>query len=187
MDRPKRSPTKRPLKRRKPNMTRIRTSRSYTVSEVADCLNRSVRTVRYWIRQGLPVLPRTSPRLIDGAVLRSWLKDKWDKNKRPCEFGELYCCKCRAARTPKPKSLKTEPGFDRSTVLISGDCSLCGTAMRLSRKVDDLPKILSAMKLTTQAEPDLTGYRSPAAKLTFWHHPSEEQHNYDEEGKDSVH
>ncbi|HCX08787.1 MAG TPA: DNA-binding protein, partial [Hyphomonas sp.] len=60
--------------KRKPNVSLIQTSRSYTIREVAERLDRQVETVRTWVQEGLPVLPGTTPRLIDGAELKEWLK-----------------------------------------------------------------------------------------------------------------
>lgn len=173
--------------RRKPNVNLIQTSRSYTVPEASKRLGRSVYTVRHWIKEGLPVLPGTRPRLIDGADLKDWLKAKWARRKKPCGLGELYCCKCHKPRAPDPLSVKTGEGLSPKTVRISGRCGICGTPLQQVRKLENLPEILAAMRGQAKAELNLTGYRDPSANPTLW--SGQGVFNFDqyEGGSGSVH
>ncbi len=173
--------------RRKPKINLIQTSRTYKVIEIAKRLDRTVYTVRNWINQGLPVIPDTSPRLIDGAVLKDWLKAKWAKRKKPCGIGELYCCKCCKPRAPHPTSVKTAAGLGSSTVRLSGKCRVCGAGMQQVRKLSDLPEILAVMRGQAKAESNLTGYREPCAKPTLWQGQGAFDFDAYEGGSDSVH
>lgn len=173
--------------RRKPNINLIQTSRCYTVSEIAKRLDRTVYTVRSWINEGLAVMPDTSPRLIDGAVLKGWLKAKWAKRKKPCGIGELFCCKCGKPREPDPVSVQTAAGLGPATVKVSGKCGACGTPMQQARKLSDLPEILSAMRKQAKADSNLLGYRDPSAKPTLWQGQGVLNFEDFEGGSDSVH
>ena len=173
--------------RRKPNVNLIQKSRCYTVSEVAKRIDRTVHTVRSWINQGLPVLPETSPRLIDGAELKDWLIAKWAKRKQPCEIGELFCCKCGKPSAPDPISVKTAAGLSPTTANISGKCGTCGTPMQQVRKLSDVPQILVAMQGQAKAESNLIGYRDPSAKPTLWQGQGAFDFDDYEGGSDSVH
>ena len=154
-------------KPRKPDLRRIKTTLSYTVPEIADLLDRRASTVTRWIREGLPVLPETRPRLIDGVVLKAWLAEKWAARKRPCSLAELYCCKCRAPRTPDPASVETSP-ISAQTVMVRGKCGQCGSAMQLARPTANLAEIIAAMTASTQQQERLTGYGETGVKPTIW-------------------
>jgi|GEM_PF-793670 len=173
--------------KRKPNFSLIQTSRCYTVGEAAKRLDRTVHTVRSWIKQGLPVLPDTSPRLIDGAELKAWLKTKWTRRKRPCGVGELFCCKCCQPRAPHPKSVNTAAGLGPTTVRVTGKCGVCGTLIQQVRKLSELPEILAEMRAIPKVEPDLIGYRDRIVKPTLWHRRDVLDTDGCEGGSDSVH
>ena len=155
-------------KKKKPNVNLIQTSRSYTIREVAARLDRQVHTVRAWVKDGLPVLPDTTPRLIDGAELKAWLKAKWAKRKMPCGLGELFCCKCCKQRAPDPNSVQTEPAAVAASTLIKGKCGECATPMQQVRKTADLPEILREMMGKAKADSNLTDYRDPRANAPLW-------------------
>lgn len=174
-------------KKRKPNVNLIQTSRSYTIREVAARLDRHVHTVRAWVKEGLPILPDTAPRLIDGAELKAWLKDKWARRKKPCGLGELYCCKCCKPRAPDPNSVKTEPAAVAATTLIRGICSECATPMQQVRKTANLPEILREMMGKAKADSNLTGYRDPRANTPLWSGQGAFDFDQYEGGSGSVH
>jgi hypothetical protein len=173
--------------RRKPNINLIATSRCYSVREAAERLDRTVYTLRNWITQGLPVLPDVNPSLIDGAILKAWLKAKWAKRKKPCGIGELFCCKCGEPRAPDPASVKTGSGLSPTTANVSGKCATCGTHMQQARKMSDLPEILAAMRGQAKADSNLIGYRHPCAKPTHWQGQGVLNFEQHEGGSDSVH
>jgi len=154
--------------KRQPNVSLIQTSRSYTIREVAKRLDRQVETVRDWIQEGLPVLPGTTPRLIDGAELKEWLKARQAKRKKACGPGKLFCCKCCEPRSPDPTTVETEPTVMAATTLIRGKCQVCGTSMHQARKTADLPCILREMMGKAKAERNLEGYRAPGANPPLW-------------------
>lgn len=147
-------------KKRKPNISLISVRKSYEVGEIARLLDRRTDTVRGWIKEGLPILPGSKPRLIDGAELKAWLQAKWEKRKKPCAIDQLHCCKCRKPRAPDPSSVKTEP-VTAKTVLIRGKCGVCGTAMQQVRKTETLTETIVAMKALKQAPHSLPGYLDP--------------------------
>ena len=147
-------------KKRKPNISLISVRKSYEVREIARLLDRSTYTLRAWINEGLPVLPGSKPRLIDGAELKAWLDAKWAKRKKPCAIGELHCCKCRNPRAPGPKTVRTEP-LTAKTTLIRGKCHVCGTAMQQIRKTEALAETIAVMTALKQAPHSLPGYLDP--------------------------
>lgn len=147
-------------KKRKPNISLISVRKSYEVWEIARLLDRRTATVCGWIKEGLPVLPGSKPRLIDGAELKAWLQAKWEKRKKPCAINQLRCFKCRKSREPDPTTVKTEP-VTAKTVLIRAKCRTCGTAMRQLRKTEALAETIAAMTALKQAPDSLAGYLDP--------------------------
>lgn len=113
-------------KKRKPDLRRIRTSHTYTVPEVADALDRSVATVRSWIRNGLPTLDGNRPVLVLGSDLKEWLADRWRARRRPCARDEFYCFRCHEPRRAMVGSVEIVLGNARR-VSVTGRCEVCGT------------------------------------------------------------
>lgn len=82
------------------NARAIRKHHSYTVEEAAEALGAHPQTVRAWISMGLPVLASSRPHLILGAHLREFLDKRQTARRRPLGPDELYCLRCRAAKSP---------------------------------------------------------------------------------------
>lgn len=109
-------------KRVNPNRSKIH--RSYTVEEIAELFDVHKRTVRNWIKSGLPVSDKARPLLILGTDLRLFLKQHRKKNKRNCKPTEAYCCRCREAREITSNSvsfIQCGEGVGR----VFGRCSQC--------------------------------------------------------------
>lgn len=111
-------------KRLNPNLAKIH--RSYTVEEAAELYEVHKRTVRNWIKSGLPVYNELRPLLILGTDLRLFLRKHRVGNKRQCKSSEIYCLKCRAPRTPISDSMNfiQLPG---GTGRVFAICSECGS------------------------------------------------------------
>lgn len=111
-------------KRLNPRLSKIH--RSYTVEEVAKLYGVHKKTVRNWIKNGLPVFNEVRPLLILGTDLRLFLQQKRDKSRSQCKEGEMYCLKCRAPRKPNTEAVKfiqSEHGIGR----MFARCSRCGS------------------------------------------------------------
>ena len=57
-------------------------------------------TVANWLKNGLSSIDDRRPVLIQGLVLRTFLQERRNRQKRRCAIGELYCLKCRAPKPP---------------------------------------------------------------------------------------
>ncbi|MEQ5316612.1 helix-turn-helix domain-containing protein [Providencia vermicola] len=107
------------------NPNRIKVYRSYTVIDVSETLGVHPKTVRNWIRVGLPVIDERRPLLIYGADLKIYLKQKRRSYMYHCEVHEMYCFKCKSAKTPKRESLMfiAKPA---GMAQMAGYCCECG-------------------------------------------------------------
>jgi len=107
------------------NINRIKIHRSYTVKEVSELFDVHPKTVRNWIRAGLPVADGKRPLLINGIDLKIFLKKKRNSNKYRCEAHEMCCFKCKQATNPSIEllSFTAKPG---GMVQMSGRCNECG-------------------------------------------------------------
>jgi DNA-binding XRE family transcriptional regulator len=79
---------------------RIKIHRSYTVEELADTLGVHKNTVRSWIKSGLSPTDDRRPSILRGVDVATFLNSRRQASKRPCGPGEMYCFKCRTAKTP---------------------------------------------------------------------------------------
>ena len=119
-------------KKRKPDLRLIRTSHTYTVPEIARTLDRTARTVRGWIRDGLPILEGSRPPLVLGAALKTWLADRWASCERPCAHDEIFCFGCQVPRHAALGSVEIVPR-NKLTVTVTGKCAVCGTRIKQFR------------------------------------------------------
>lgn len=105
----------------------IRQNYTYSVYEIAEIYNLTPDTVFRWIRyEGLLRITSSKKYFIHSSELLKFLKQRNGKNKKPCEYGEIYCCKCRLPRNPKPSSL-TNKKCPNETIRISAKCGTCDT------------------------------------------------------------
>ena len=107
------------------NPNRIKIHRSYTVIEVSETLGVHPKTVRNWIRAGLPVVDEKRPLLIIGADLKIHLKQKRKTYMHRCEVNEMYCFKCKQPKAPSIESLQfvAKPA---GMAQMRGRCDECG-------------------------------------------------------------
>lgn len=117
------------LKRRRTyNERLVKTCRSYTIQEAARLLGAHENTVRCWIVEGLPIIRKPRPAIILGRELRPFLKDRKKAKKCPSGKGEIFCVRCRCARTPAGLMADYEPKTATSGDLI-GLCPVCDALM----------------------------------------------------------
>lgn len=153
-------------KRRKPDLRRIRTSKTYTLPEIAKTLDRNIATIRSWVRQDLPLLSKQKPLLVLGSDLKRWPAATWKAKARKCQSDELFCFKCRVPRKPKLASVEILPRNEK-TVAIKGRCEVCGTRMNQTgsaAKIDEIKNRFGALTLQTQR---LTGSGNTSDKHSF--------------------
>jgi len=112
------------MRRRRPNPRLAKIHRSYTVEEIAALYGNHKNTVRDWIKKGLPAIDDRRPKLILGRELREFLQARRTKNKCSLKAGEIYCVRCRAARSPAGDMADYEPLTETQGNLI-GICPRC--------------------------------------------------------------
>jgi hypothetical protein len=88
------------MSKRHPNPRLAKIHRNYTVEEIANLFGVHKNSVRNWVKGGLPTSDDRRPMLILGRDLVAFLHARRVKNKRPCQPGEIYCMRCRAAQRP---------------------------------------------------------------------------------------
>lgn len=76
----------------------IKSLRCYTIQEVAELTQHSTRTVRTWIKSGLPVMASERPTYIRGDDLIAYIRKQRAERKTDVLLHEFFCLKCRAAR-----------------------------------------------------------------------------------------
>ena len=67
------------------NPNKCKIHRSYTVVEVTELLDVHKRTVRNWIKKGLPTFKDIRPQLILGTDLKLFISNKRKENKHRCK------------------------------------------------------------------------------------------------------
>lgn len=115
-------------KKRKPDFRRVGPSRTYSIIELAEALQRDPATVRKWVRDGMPTLDGLKPVVIDGAQAKEWLRQQWSSRKLPTEQGQALCFVCRTSR-PFAEGTRVLTQVSAKVLIATGNCAVCGQTM----------------------------------------------------------
>ncbi len=108
--------------------SRIKSNRNYTVIDISETLGVHPKTVRNWIRVGLPVVDNKRPILINGADLKVHFKQKRKAIMFEYEVHEMCCFRCKQPMKPTIESvffIAKPAGMAHMT----GMCEECGCRM----------------------------------------------------------
>lgn len=146
---------------RRVNPNRVKLHRSYSVTELADCLDVHKNTIRHWQSKGLePVEPR-KPYLFHGAATREFLAKLSASRKRPCRPGTLFCLRCRQPRPPALGMVDYLP-IKADSGNLRAICVSCEAIMHRAVRATDIVRIMPGCTVQmTEGEPRLFG-QTPA-------------------------
>ena len=141
---------------------RIKGRRIYSIREASETLGVHSRTIQNWLKDGLQVIdPNIRPYLIEGSVLKAFLKNRSTHRKVKLSPYEFYCVHCRRATQSHPVALtykKTDKRLGKSGVrqyIVQGLCCRCETKVnRFSSetKIEALREFYEDAQSTTQFE-----------------------------------
>lgn len=147
---------------RRVNPSRVKLHRSYSVEELARCLDVHKNTVRHWQGKGLEPIDRVRPLLFHGQAVRAFLESQNASRKQPCQPGTLYCFRCREPRKPALGmvdyiALKPASGNLRAL------CEVCeGTMHRRVREADIASVLPGCTVQFTEGPSSLIGKPRPS-------------------------
>lgn len=108
----------------------------YTIRELGDELNTDIKTIKSWVKAGLPHERDSRNHIyIYGQGLAEWIaekKEQKNRNKSILHPDEAYCLACR-----KPVIIH-QPRFSQKDIspLIKGTCPNCGNRINKGIKYD---------------------------------------------------
>ena len=158
--------------KRKPDLRKIRTTKVYRPCEIASDLSRNVQTINGWIKDGLPILSPTGPVLIEGTVLKGWLKDRSDSKKHKCLPNEFFCMKCKQPRTPSFGSISFH-AQNAKTLRVKALCARCGTCLNKVVASADLAQVQAVYQQIHRDKPHLEGCADPSLNSQYLARPVE--------------
>lgn len=131
----------------------IRLNYSYTIQEISNLYGNHIRTVRAWVKEGLPIIEGIYPYLINGKDLKNFLSTRKLKQKVKLEAGEFYCTKCKTARTSKNNQVKL--AYSGKTIgkgikdfIIQGICENCETKINRFSNENKLNEVMQIFIIT---------------------------------------
>lgn len=152
---------------RRVNPNRVKLHRSYSVEELARCLDVHKNTVRHWQGKGLEPIDTGRPILFQGATVRAFLANRNSSRKRPCPPGTLYCLRCRAPRSPAlgmVDFIPMRPGSGNLCAL----CGCCEATMHRRAREADIGKIMPDCTVQfAQGHTSLSGQTAPSLNCDF--------------------
>jgi len=155
------------MRKRRPNHRLVKIHRNYTVEEVARLFGTHKNTVRAWVKAGLPICDGKRPTLILGRDLTAYLKARREKNKRPCQPGEIYCVRCRAPQRPAGDMAEYEPVTERFGSL-KGICPNCEGMIYRRASRAKLPEIRGKLDITlVEAQRQVSETNEPIVNSDF--------------------
>lgn len=137
---------------RRKTVRRAKSHRNYTIQEIAELRAVHPNTVTGWINSGLRVIDDNRPKLILGRELNAFLEARSKKNKRPCQPGEIYCVRCRAAKFPAGAMADFQPQ-GRSAGRLVGICPTCERLMYQNCGNTKLAAIRAVLDITITTVP----------------------------------
>jgi len=150
----------------KPNWQAISKYRSYSVDEAARALGVNKKTVRRWIKAGLPILDNCRPSLVHGPALIR-LGNKRKKKRHTLLPGEFLCFGCKEPRTAANGEAWIHDAAPHS-VLMMAECLDCGTRMFRRASLRSLAANSTCLRLRApQAIRDLIQSSAPCLNVHF--------------------
>ena len=113
---------------RRTNPHRVKLHRSYSVTELANCLAVHKNTVRHWQAEGLTPVDANRPTLFDGRTVKTFLVARNASRKRPTPPGMIYCLRCREPQPPALGMVEFIIGHGTTGNLMA-ICEACGAVM----------------------------------------------------------
>lgn len=152
---------------RRVNPNRVKLHRSYSVEELARCLDVHKNTVRHWQGKGLEPIDASRPLLFQGATVRAFLANRNSSRKRPCPPGTFYCLRCRAPRSPAlgmVDFIPMRPGTGNLRAL----CECCEVTMHRRVREADISKIMPGCTVRfAQGHTSLSGQTATSLNCDF--------------------
>ena len=130
---------------RSAKLSGIKSLPSYTVQEAAEVTGVSERTIRSWIKAGLPAMKQERPTLLRGDALIAFIKAQRKARKTKIRQDEFYCLKCRAPRHSAGKLVQCETDGVRAKLIAI--CEICDGLMHKPVALGDIPKLAKVFEL----------------------------------------
>lgn len=124
----------------------IKSLHTYTIQEAAEVSGVSERTIRAWIKGGLPAMAKERPTLIRGDALFLFIKAQRKARKTDIGQNEFYCLKCRAARKPAGNLVDCQTNGTRAKLIAF--CESCETVMHKPVPCSSVPSLAKRFDLT---------------------------------------
>jgi len=152
---------------RRVNPYRLKLLRTYTVGELALCLDVHKNTVRHWQKAGLAPIDKARPVLFLGKTVRQFLTTRSSERKQTCAPGQMFCLRCRVPREPALGMVDYTARKPTSGNL-RAICGTCDAVMHRSARKDDLPRIMPGLEVQFVDAPlRLSGRASPSLNCDF--------------------
>jgi len=126
---------------------------AYLLIEIAKLYKVHIRTVRAWIKEGLPIVEGIYPYLVIGSNIKEFLEAKKSKRKVKLQAGQFYCTKCKTATNALNNQVKLvysgkTIGKGIKDFTIKGICEICGTKINLFSNENKINEVKQTFVIT---------------------------------------
>lgn len=147
---------------RRVNPNKVKLHRSYSVEELARCLDVHKNTVRHWQAKGLEPIDKVRPLLFHGQAVRAFLAAQNASRKQPCQPGTLYCFRCRVPRKPA-LGMVDYVALKPTNGNLSALCEVCESTMHRRVREADIASVMPGCTVQfTQCPSSLIGKPRPS-------------------------
>lgn len=122
----------------------------YTLSEAAELIGVSKRTLHNWGKKGLPIMDCAKPALVRGDDLRSHILKQRQDAKTKLKLCEFYCLRCRAKRDPAGGM--ADCAIIQSRAKLTALCAICETVVCKPVPLARLSEIRSTLDLSIKGD-----------------------------------
>ena len=102
--------------------------------EIAALYKVHIRTVRAWVKEGLPVVQSLYPHHVIGSDLKAFLDNRQQSRKTKLNADQFFCMKCKTAVNALNNQIKLiysgkTVGKGIKDFTIQACCEICGTKL----------------------------------------------------------
>lgn len=130
---------------------KVNSKRTYKLKDVCrtfknECLHE--KTIRKWIRNStLEAFKSDGIIYINGGVLKTFLHQRYCKNRRKLTLQEFKCWTCKTIGQPVDNIVSRLTNGRNNSLAAYGICTSCGSEIERLYKRSELPEILKAFSV----------------------------------------
>jgi hypothetical protein len=150
----------------------------YDVDAICRLYGIHEKTVLAWLKKGLKPIDAKRPILVYGYHLKIFLGKLNESNRCHLNFEEMFCMKCKEAKTPFKKQIQLEQ-FEQKFLKAKAVCQSCKTKMNKSYQLENFQQLKRVFDVVQLLE--LYDFKTPPSNTPFHDQEKDDQKESEKE------